>query len=116
MTTLALNLMAANVRCGNTKGNMETKTEQKAEAHKDELRKNITAIRQGHLTGGYCDTDKLRAEEKKLHVILAKDLEDAIKKHGYSPDPKFKHAEVRSIELELNGLSYKPKMVAAHEQ
>lgn len=78
---------------------------------KDWLRQKIQAIRAGHLTGGYCETEALHAEEKKLDKILRKELEDAKAKHGYSPDPKFKHAEVRALELELNGLSWKPELV-----
>jgi hypothetical protein len=79
------------------------------------LRTNIKAIREGHLTGGYCDTEKLHAAERALHPILTKELEAAKAKHGYSPDPKFKHPEIRVLELELNGLSWKPRLVVAPE-
>jgi len=79
----------------------------------EKLRQERRAIREGHLTGGYCDTEKLLAVEKEIHAILAKDLEAAKEKHGYSPDPKFKHPEVRNIELELHGLAFRPRLVVA---
>jgi hypothetical protein len=82
---------------------------------KAELRKKIQAIRQGHTTGGYCETEKLVAEEKKLHAILCTELEELKLKHGYSPDPRFKHRDIRAVEVELNGLAFKPKLVVAHE-
>jgi len=89
---------------------------QEREGIKKGLRKNIQAIREGHLTGGYCESEALKAEEKKLYAILATELEEAKARHGYSPDPKFKHAEIRKIELELHGLSWKPKLVVAEEK
>ena len=76
-----------------------------------ELRQKIISIRQGHLTGGYCDTEALKVEEKKLWKILSEDLSEAKKKFGDSPDPKFKPKEVRAIEVELFGLSYRPVLV-----
>ena len=82
---------------------------------KDGIRKNIRKIREGHLTGGYCESEALQAEEKKLYAILATELEAAKQKHGYSPDPKFKHTKVRELELEINGLSWKPRLVVATE-
>lgn len=83
---------------------------------KEKLRKNIKAIREGHTTGGYCETEALHAEERKLDKVLRKDLAAAKEKHGYSPDPKFKHPEIRAIELELHGLSWKPELVVKGEQ
>jgi len=83
---------------------------------KDELRKKIQVIRQGHHTGGYIETEKLHEEEKKLDAILRTELEEAKQQHGYSPDPKFKPEAVRKIELELNGLSWKPRLVVAENQ
>lgn len=80
---------------------------------KTELRKKITSIRQGHTTGGYCETEKLLEVEKQLHAILSAELEEAKAKHGYSPDPKFKHPTIRAIEVELYGLAFKPKLVVA---
>lgn len=77
------------------------------------FRKNIRQIREGHLTGGYCDSEALKGEEKKLYAVLATELEEAKAKFGYSPDPKFKHPTIRAIELELNGLSWKPRLVVA---
>lgn len=82
----------------------------------EKLRKEILAIRAGHTTGGYCDSESLQQKEKVLWKILSAKLEVAKKKHGYSPDPKFKHPEIRALELELNGLSWKPILVAAAEQ
>lgn len=77
------------------------------------LRKKRISIREGHVTGGYCDTEALLEVEKEIFGVLSKDLEAAKEKHGYSPDPKFKHAEVRAIELELNGLAFRPRLVVA---
>jgi len=85
------------------------------EAEKQHLRKKIKAIREGHATGGYCETEKLHEEEKHLSKLLRADLEEAKKKHGYSPDPQFKPKEVRAIELELHGLSWKPELVVKGE-
>lgn len=86
-----------------------------AEQVKAELRKKIRSIREGHATGGYCETEKLQAEEKKLDAILRKELDEAKAEFGYSPDPKFKHTKVREIELELNGLSWRPRLVVAND-
>lgn len=80
---------------------------------KEKSRKQIKAIREGHLTGGYVETEALHAEEKKLDKILRKELDEAKEKHGYSPDPKFKHPEIRALELELHGLSWKPLLVVS---
>lgn len=80
---------------------------------KSDLRKKILSIRQGHATGGYCETEALKAEEKKLHAILSTELEECKAKHGYSTDPKHKHPEIRKLELEINGLAFKPRLIAA---
>jgi hypothetical protein len=85
------------------------------EKRKAELRTKIRSIREGHTTGGYCDTEKLKIEEKELHKLLSEEFEAACAIHGYSPDPKFKHKAVRDLEVELNGLSWKPKYVVAEE-
>lgn len=82
---------------------------------KAELRHKILSIRQGHTTGGYCDSEALKAEEKKLDKVIRVELAEAIEKHGYSADPKYKHKEVREIEVELNGLSWKPTLVVKDE-
>lgn len=82
---------------------------------KQQLRNEILAIRQGHTTGGYCDTEKLHAKEKLLDKVLRKELKEAIEKHGYSPDPRFKHRDVREVEVELNGLSWKPTLVVKED-
>lgn len=81
------------------------------ETIKAHLRKNIREIREGHHTGGYCQTEELIYEEKQLYAILSSELEEAKAEFGYSPDPKFKPAQVRAIEVELNGLAFKPKLV-----
>lgn len=86
------------------------------EAKVQAIRKNIKAIREGHTTGGYCETEKLKEEEKKLYGVLSKKVEAAKARHGYSPDPKFKHPDIRALELEINGLSYKPLLVAQEEK
>lgn len=79
------------------------------------LRKKRVAIKEGHLTGRYCDTEALIEVEKEIYTTLSKDLEAAKKKHGYSPDPKFKHAEIRALELEINGLAFRPRLVVADD-
>jgi len=83
---------------------------------KAELRKKIQAIRQGHATGGYCETEKLIGEERKLHAVLCTELEELKLKHGYSPDPRFKHPTIRAVEVELNGLSFRPRLVVDSNQ
>ncbi len=82
---------------------------------KEKLREKILSIRHGHTTGGYCDSETLKVEEKKLHKILSAELAEAKEKFGYSPDPKFKHANIRAIEVELYGLSWKPELVVKGE-
>jgi hypothetical protein len=79
------------------------------------LRKKIEAIRKGHVTGGYCETEALKEAEKELHKVLSAELEAEIKTHGYSPDPKFKAPSIRALEIELNGMAYKPKLVVTHD-
>lgn len=80
---------------------------------KANLRLEVRAIREGHSSGGYCNTEKLVQVEKKLHAILSTELEELKARHGYSPDPKFKHPHIRAVEVELNGLAYKPRLVVA---
>lgn len=80
------------------------------------LRKERMAIKEGHTTGGYCDTEALHAKEKEIWKVLSEDLAAAKEKHGYSADPKFKHPEIRALELEINGLSWKPQLVVAADQ
>ena len=92
---------------------LQRRQESEGERSKRELRQKIRSIREGHTTGGYCDSEALVVEEKKLHAILSKELDEAKAEHGYSPDPKFKHPTIRTIEVELNGLSYKPRLVVA---
>lgn len=84
-----------------------------AQEVKAELRKKIVSIRAGHTTGGYCETEKLIAEEKKLHAILATELEAAEKKHGTNHRSELQHPEVRAIKVELAGLAYKPRLVVS---
>lgn len=86
-----------------------------AQAIKAALRKKILSIRAGHTTGGYCDTEALINEEKKLHAILATELEAAEKKHGTHHRSELQHPEVRAIKVELAGLAYKPRLVVEKE-
>lgn len=88
---------------------------QRDESEAKKIRQTIKAIREGHTTGGYCETEKLQAEEKKLWKILQAKLDDAKERHGYSTDPKFKHAEIRALELEINGLSWRPTLVVKQD-
>lgn len=69
------------------------------------LRQKIRSIREGHATGGYCDTAALHVEEKKLDAILRTDLEAA--KEG--------SIEQRNIKRELASLSYRPRLVVAQD-
>ncbi len=75
------------------------------------LRQKQLSIKEGHGTGGYCDTEALLEVERQIFKLQSKALAEAKEKHGYSPDPKFKHPDVRRLELEVNGLAYKPKHV-----
>lgn len=85
------------------------------DAQKAKLRKEIKAVREGHGTGGYCETETLHEKEKALYKILSAELDAAKEKYGYSPDPKFKHPEIRTLELELNGFSWKPTLVVKQD-
>jgi hypothetical protein len=86
------------------------------EQEKDILRYERRQIREGHLSGGYCNTEKLLNVEGRLWRLLAEDIEEAKEKHGYSPDPKFKHPEIRKLELERDGLAFRPRLVVAVEK
>lgn len=79
------------------------------------LRQKIEAIRRGHATGGYCETEKLQGEERKLARFLDEDIAALKEKHGYSPDPKFKHKDIRALEVERNGFSWQPTLVVKEE-
>jgi len=70
-----------------------------------EQRKKVQAVRQGHATGGYCESESLKAEEKILAKILSEAIEHA-KKIGDD-------VTVRSYTREINGLSWKPRLVVA---
>jgi len=72
--------------------------------------KEITAIRQGHATGGYCDTEALKVEEQKLHGILEAEVNAEEKKQ---PRDDFR---IRSIKREIAALAYKPRLVVAADQ
>jgi FKBP-type peptidyl-prolyl cis-trans isomerase (trigger factor) len=90
----------------------ETKGEQVTrEQIKANLRKEIKAVREGHVTGGYCDTEALQAQEKKLHAILTKELEDIGSTQDYA---SVEHRKL--INKELAGLSWKPRLVVDPNQ
>lgn len=93
-------------------GGLQRKAEGR-EVEKNKLRKEIKAVREGHATGGYCETEKLQAAEKQLYKILSGELAEAKEAHGYSPDPRFKHKDIRAVEVELHGLCWKPLLVEA---
>lgn len=87
------------------------RVERQEESAEASIRKKIVSIRAGHTTGGYCDTEALHNEEKKLYHILAVRLEEAEAKHGTHFKAEFQHPTVRALKLEINGLSYKPQLV-----
>lgn len=76
-------------------------------AGEKKIRATIKAIREGHTTGGYCDTEALKAEEKKLHAILATKLEAAEKERD--------QPAIKSLNREINSLAYKPRLVVAND-
>ena len=81
------------------------------ESIKAKIRKEIAIIRQGHATGGYCDSEKLRAAERPLYTILASELEELEAKVANPNNP----ATV-AVRRELAGLSYQPRLVVAKEE
>jgi len=76
-----------------------------------DLRKKITAIRQGHLTGGYCETETLHAEEKKLHKIISDQIAELEDKK-----PNNWQQHTAALRKELAAFSWKPRLVVADEQ
>jgi hypothetical protein len=75
------------------------------EQNKNALRKERQAIKEGHATGGYCQTEKLHAVEKKLHAILTEERDQAVE-DGDKPTAK-------TTAHELAGFSYAPRLVVA---
>jgi cell division protein FtsB len=71
------------------------------------IEKEIVAIRAGHGTGGYCDTEQLHSAEKLLTTQLRKELENL------KPREMERRGEILK---QLLGMSWKPKMVEAKEQ
>lgn len=96
-------------------GSLQPQASGAREVEKQKLRREVEAVRRGYTTGGYCETEKLQEKEKPLAKLLAQELDELKQKHGYSPDPKFKHPEIRAVEVELNGLSWKPQLVVKGE-
>lgn len=98
-------------------GSVQRRTSREEVSEREKIKANlrieVRSIREGHGTGGYCNTEKLVAVERKLHAILSTELEELKAEHGYSPDPKFKHPHIRAVEVELNGLAFRPKLVVA---
>jgi len=90
-------------------GSLQRK-EGSVEEVKADLRKKIRSIREGHGTGGYCDTEALKAEEKKLHHVLSVEIEEAEAKHDHQSQ-----AIATANKRELAGLSYRPKLVVAED-
>jgi len=86
-----------------------------SEENLEALRQERRSVREGHRSGGYCDTEALHKIEKQIWQVLTARLDAAKKKHGYTPDPRFKHADIRAIELELDGLAWKPTLVVMND-
>jgi len=79
---------------------------QESSSEETQIRQKIKAIREGHTTGGYCDTEKLKAAEKELWSrILTKRLANA--KEGT--------AEHRDLTREIQSLAFRPKLVVAED-
>jgi len=81
-----------------------------AENKKAELKKEIRGIREGHTTGGYCETVKLLEKEKELHNIIVKEIEDL--EHSKEAGSGLKAA---TLKRELAGLAYRPRLVVAND-
>lgn len=84
---------------------------QRSAQGKAALIKKINSIRQGFETGGYCDTEKLKVEEQKLHGIIAEEIKQAEAKGGSESV-----IAVFRLNKQLAGLCYKPKLVVAADQ
>lgn len=76
-----------------------------------ELRKKILSIRHGHATGGYCESESLKEEEKKLAAILNDEADELVDVN--TPDSRLR---LKQIERELLSFSWKPKLVVAPDQ
>jgi len=74
------------------------------------LRQKIKAIRQGHTTGGYCDTEALHAAEKQLAPFLHDRIAICTEQHSFDAVQA-----KRITERELASLAWKPRLVVAPE-
>jgi hypothetical protein len=84
---------------------------QEREQIKDALRKERRAVKEGHLTGGYCETEALHKVERKLHAILSAEIEEC------EAQPNEGNAtRKRALQRELAAFSWKPKLVVAANQ
>lgn len=74
---------------------------------KEAVKAKVEAVRQGHTTGGYCDTDSLMEGERQLHAIISAEIEEAqiIRDSG----------AIKRLERELAGLAYRPRLVVAND-
>jgi hypothetical protein len=77
---------------------------------KEGYRKKIRSIREGHITGGYCETEILQQAEKSLASILNTELEE-IERSGQPGQAQ----RIFAIERELRGFSWKPRLVVAQD-
>ncbi len=82
--------------------------ETSSEKGQPDLETQIKAIREGHTTGGYCDTEELHKKEKQLFRILTAALEEAEKDR--------EHERVRILKRRIEALSFRPKLVVAENQ
>jgi len=82
-----------------------------SQSREQKVRSKINAIRQGHATGGYCDTDALKEQEKELDGILVEKI-----KALEIADASGNRAAVALIERERKSFAWKPKLVVSADQ
>lgn len=80
--------------------------QRETQSGEDWQRKKVKAVREGHATGGYIETEELKAEEKKLAEILSKKIADAEREKGHAAT-----AEIRGIQREIAGFCWRPQLV-----
>lgn len=71
------------------------------------IEKDCQSIREGHTSGGYCDTEQLLASEKRLAAIIQTEIEEAIE----ARDRNLQFA----LERQLRGFAWKPRLVVAQD-
>jgi len=75
-----------------------------------ELRLNRRQVKEGHTTGGYCDTVALHAIEKALAKVIGEEITELEKVGSIAAGNA-----AQIYKRELAGLAWKPKLVVAQD-